>query len=93
MSAKKPKKHPPAIDMTAMVDVAFLLLTFFILTTTRFREDSKVEIDKPSSVSDLPVPDKKLCTISISNDGRVFVGYSDPLTREVVSVNILVRKK
>ena len=84
MSAKKPKKHPPAIDMTAMVDVAFLLLTFFILTTTRFREDSKVEVDMPSSVSDLPVPDVKLCIISIDMEGRVFVGYSDPLTREEV---------
>ena len=82
--SKKPKKHPPTIDMTAMVDVAFLLLTFFILTTTRFREDSKVEVDTPSSVSDLPVPDVKLCTISVSSEGEVFVGYSDPLTREEV---------
>lgn len=84
MSAKKPKKHPPSIDMTAMVDVAFLLLTFFILTTTRFREDSKVEVDMPGSVSDLPVPDTELCIISLDPDGRVFVGFSDPLTREEV---------
>jgi len=41
--AKKPKRGAPTIDMTAMVDVAFLLLTFFILTTTRFREEEKVE--------------------------------------------------
>lgn len=84
MAAKKPKKHPPAIDMTAMVDVAFLLLTFFILTTTKFREDSKVEVDMPSSVSDLPVPETGLCVISVANDGKIFVGYSDILTREKV---------
>ncbi|MEZ4847928.1 MAG: biopolymer transporter ExbD [Bacteroidia bacterium] len=64
---KKPKKHPPAIDMTAMVDQArlFLLLTFFILTTTRFREGTRRwEVDMPSSVSgSLPVPDVKLCIL------------------------------
>ncbi|MEZ4826904.1 MAG: biopolymer transporter ExbD [Bacteroidia bacterium] len=93
MSAKKPKKHPPSIDMTAMVDVAFLLLTFFILTTTRFREDSKVEVDMPGSVSDLPVPDIELCTISVSPDGKVFVGFSDPLTREEVLRRFISEKE
>lgn len=93
MSAKKPKKHPPSIDMTAMVDVAFLLLTFFILTTTRFREDSKVEVDMPGSVSDLQVPDKALCVISLDPEGRVFVGYSDPLTREEVLRRYLSEKE
>ena len=34
MAAVKPKRHGPAMDMTAMCDVAFLLLTFFIMTPT-----------------------------------------------------------
>ncbi|MEM7658858.1 MAG: biopolymer transporter ExbD [Bacteroidota bacterium] len=79
--SKKPKRGAPAIDMTAMVDVAFLLLTFFILTTTSFREESKVEVDTPSSVSNLEVPDTKLCVISVDLDGKVFVGYTDIGTR------------
>ncbi|MDX2283864.1 MAG: biopolymer transporter ExbD [Bacteroidia bacterium] len=82
MSAKKPKRGSPALDMTAMVDVAFLLLTFFILTTTRFREETKVEVDTPSSVSSLEVPDKELCIISLSGDGKVFIGFSDIKTRQ-----------
>ncbi|WNJ16701.1 biopolymer transporter ExbD [Pontibacter sp. G13] len=82
--AKKPKRGAPAIDMTAMVDVAFLLLTFFILTTTSFREEAKVEVDMPSSISKTEIPATKLCTISISNEGKVFVGYSDIATREAV---------
>jgi biopolymer transport protein ExbD len=67
--------------MTAMVDVAFLLLTFFILTTTSFREESKVEVDTPSSVSNLEVPDTKLCIVSIDPEGKIFVGYTDIGTR------------
>lgn len=82
--SKKPKRGAPAVDMTAMVDVAFLLLTFFILTTTRFREESKVEVDTPSSVSNTEVPDKQLCVITVDPDGKVFIGYLDIGTREEV---------
>lgn len=70
--------------MTAMVDVAFLLLTFFILTTTRFREEQKVEVDMASSVSSLEVPETGLCVISMDEEGDIFVGYTDIKTREEV---------
>lgn len=82
MAAHKPKRGAPTVDMTAMVDVAFLLLTFFILTTTSFREDQKVEVDMPSSISQTEVPIDKLMTISVSPEGNVFVGFSDIGTRE-----------
>ena len=82
MAAHKPKRGTPGVDMTAMVDVAFLLLTFFILTTTKFREDAKVEVDMPSSRSQTEVPVDKLMTISVDPDGKVFVGFSDIATRQ-----------
>jgi biopolymer transport protein ExbD len=79
--SKKPKRGSPAIDMTAMVDVAFLLLTFFILTTTKFREDQAVEVDTPSSVSKTEAPAKGLMTISVDKEGKVYAGFSDIGTR------------
>ncbi len=82
MSVKKPKRGAPTVDMTAMVDVAFLLLTFFILTTTKFREDQSAEVDTPSSVSSLTPPEKQLMTISVDSEGRVFAGFSDIGTRQ-----------
>lgn len=80
--SKKPHRGSPAIDMTAMVDVAFLLLTFFILTTTKFREDQSVEIDTPSSVSEMIPPPEGLMTLAVDKDGKVFVGFSDIETRK-----------
>lgn len=80
--SKKPKRSAPLPDMTAMVDVAFLLLTFFILTTTSFRQEAPLEVEMPSSVSQTPLPEKGLFTVSVGDSGQVFIGFSDIKTRE-----------
>ena len=67
---KVPKKSP-SLDMTPMVDLAFLLVTFFMLTT-KFRPDEPVVVDQPSSVSQIPLPDKGVLMLTIDNKGRVF---------------------
>ncbi len=76
---KIPRKST-AIDMTAMCDVAFLLLTFFILTT-KFRAAEVVQIDIPSSTAQIPIPDKDIMMFNISPDGRMFFGLDDQNTR------------
>ncbi|MGE5796348.1 MAG: ExbD/TolR family protein [Ignavibacteria bacterium] len=67
---KIPRKST-LIDMTAMCDVAFLLLTFFMLTT-QFRSDESVIVDTPSSISEIKLPDTDILNITITADGKVF---------------------
>ncbi|NOT37658.1 MAG: biopolymer transporter ExbD [Saprospiraceae bacterium] len=69
---KIPRKST-AIDMTAMCDVAFLLLTFFILTT-RFRAAEVVQIDIPASTAQIPIPDNDIMMFNIAPDGKMFFG-------------------
>lgn len=76
---KIPRKST-AIDMTAMCDVAFLLLTFFILTT-KFRPQESVSIDIPSSTAQIPIPDKDIMMFQIAPDGRIFFNLDDQNTR------------
>lgn len=70
------KKGSVSLDMTAMCDVAFLLLTFFVLTA-KAKPQEPVEVTTPSSIVDLPVPDINIITILIDKPGRVFIGMDN----------------
>ncbi|MCC7223247.1 MAG: biopolymer transporter ExbD [Chitinophagales bacterium] len=59
------------IDMTAMCDVAFLLLTFFILTA-KAKPEELVTVTTPSSISEIRMPDVDMILITADTAGRVF---------------------
>jgi biopolymer transport protein ExbD len=90
MAVVKPKKHPPHTDMTAMTDVAFLLLTFFIMTATFKSNDA--EITTPTSISQIKVPDDELMIISIDKDGKVYFGVDAKPTRVALLENLAQTK-
>src|SRR6478736_6803930 len=72
---KLPRKSTN-IDMTAMCDVAFLLLSFFILTT-KFKPPEALTVVTPKSVSTKPVNTKNSVTIILDKDGKAYFSVSD----------------
>lgn len=68
--AKKMSKKSTSIDMTAMCDVAFLLLTFFILTATA-KVPEALPVDTPASTVQTKLPETDLATLTIGK-GKVF---------------------
>jgi biopolymer transport protein ExbD len=77
---KIPRKST-SVDMTAMTDVAFLLLTFFMLAT-KFKPDEPVIVDTPSSISEIKLPESDVILLTIDKDGRVFFGVDGQQTKE-----------
>lgn len=77
---KMPRKSTN-IDMTAMCDVAFLLLTFFMLAT-KFKPVEPVSVTTPNSISEIPLPDKDIMMITIDPKGRIFFTIDNQLIRK-----------
>ena len=74
MAKIKMSKKVTSIDMTAMCDVAFLLLTFFILTATA-KQPEALEVATPNSTVQTKLPESDLATITIGK-GKVFFGVT-----------------
>ena len=66
----------PGVDITPMVDLFSLLLTFFMLTTS-FRPSEAVQVDTPSSISEKKTPEKNVITLLISKDNKVFFNFDN----------------
>jgi biopolymer transport protein ExbD len=69
----RPKKKRPAvrIDMTPMVDVAFLLLIFFMVTTV-FRRPLAMEVNLPEPNAKVEVPESNVLTVYVDRDEALF---------------------
>jgi biopolymer transport protein ExbD len=82
MPKVKAKRQSVSLDMTAMCDVAFLLLTFFMLTA-KFRPEEAVTITPPSSISEKPLNIKDgMLMVSVSPEGGVYLATDDQMARE-----------
>jgi len=58
------------MDMTPFVDIAFLLLIFF-MTTTSFKPPEPVQVKLPSSHVEIKVPESNVLVLSIGADGTL----------------------
>lgn len=83
------------VDMTAFVDVSFLILTFFMLAT-KFKPPEVVNIENPKSVSSDKVEDKDVFKVSFDKEGRVFISFSadkDGREKAQLTAEVLGRQK
>jgi len=71
------------IDMTPMVDVAFLLLIFF-MSTTQFKAPEAVAVDLPASSSEIHVPESGTIVLTVTREGAIYISSEKGSDAEAV---------
>ena len=91
MPAKKLRRIGIKIDMTPMVDVAFLLLIFF-MSTSQFDPPQKVPISLPDSHSNLKVPESDVLILAITKENALLwqIGKNPQQDTDLVNLENLV---
>ncbi len=86
---KGPKKASTKVDMTPMVDLAFLLITFFMLTTT-FSKPQMMEVNMPDKGDDQPpMKTKKSTTLTVILGKGDKVNYFQGIANEQPRPDVL----
>ncbi len=74
MSKRAKRRIGVAIDMTPMVDIAFLLLIFY-MTTTQFKPPEKQQVTLPMSESQYKIPMTDIINITVNKEDSIFLEY------------------
>lgn len=91
--ASKKRRVNILIDMTPMVDIAFLLLIFY-MATTQFKPPEKQQLSLPSSTSQFHLPNTDLINITVNKDDEIFLEYITNFvapTDTVINGNLILK--
>lgn len=100
----EPKKHGKAkkrkkrvgirIDMTPLVDIAFLLLTFFMLTTSMSRPQT-MEINLPPEEITIEIAESNLLTLRVNDKGEIFwsIALDAPVRIEFANLRNFLKER
>lgn len=91
---KQKKRIPVRIDMTPMVDVVMLLITFFMLTTV-FNTPQTMEINMPPSDTKVEVAETSLLTLRVLADGAILwnIGIEPPSAITLKELGPLLKER
>lgn len=82
MKMKKKRRVSITLDMTPFVDIAFLLLIFY-MATTQFKPPEKKEVTLPTSHSQINLPEKGKILVTVTEQDSVFVEYVELQTQQI----------
>ena len=91
MNLRQTDQDSPDINLTPLIDVVFILLIFFMVSTT-FQRESEIKIELPEASAD-PVEEKKeLLEIVIDADGRYFIDEQQLVNTELNTLKKAIQK-
>ncbi len=85
MKFSNENKKGPKLNMTSLIDVVFLLLIFFMVTTT-FEKQAKLKIELPEATEKIKNQEQSKIVISISQKGAIYLNNNELLNSQYESI-------
>ena len=85
MNIRAQKKDDLDVNITPLIDVVFLLLIFFMVSTT-FERESEIEVTLPEASIDKPVSDKKSIEVTVNSQGTFFVNGQRVVNTQITTL-------
>lgn len=79
------RREDPDVNLTPLIDVVFLLLIFFMVSTT-FTQESEISIELPQASGEASKEEKRLIEISIDAQGRYFVNQQQLINTQLATL-------
>lgn len=79
------RREEPDVNLTPLIDVVFLLLIFFMVSTT-FTQESEISIELPQASGETSKEEKRLVEISIDAQGRYFVNQQQLINTQLATL-------
>ncbi len=92
MNLRPHKKQSPELNLTPLIDVVFLLLIFFMVSTT-FDKESRIKVELPTAATqDEKVEEEKILSITIDANGRFYVNEQEVVNTESDTLKRAIEK-
>ena len=92
MNLRPHRKESPELNLTPLIDVVFLLLIFFMVSTT-FDKESRIKVELPTAATqDEQVEDEKVLAITIDANGRFYVDDREVVNTEADTLKRAIEK-
>jgi biopolymer transport protein ExbD len=91
MNLQTGREDEPEVNLTPLIDVVFLLLIFFMVSTT-FEHQSRIQIELPEASAEASKPEDESLEIIIDAQGRYFIGDEQVVNSELKTLKGAIGK-
>ena len=91
MNLRPSPRKSPEVDITPLIDVVFLLLIFFMVSTT-FERESQIMIELPEATAEPATTEDESLEIVIDSEGRYFIGDKQVVNTELKTLKAAISK-
>lgn len=91
MNLRPKKLEEPDINLTSLIDVVFLMLIFFMVSTT-FEKESSVKVDLPKASSSEAAVEEQIVEITVNAQGEYFINRASVLNRQPETLKAAIIK-